>query len=187
MKRAHLERYFLLLILGILGAAWIFYSRESVQDQMGFGLTEAPIVGHLAPDFTLTTAVGESMTLTDYIDREGGTGKPVVINFWASWCGPCRLETPHFQDVSLKYDDQIAVLGINQGESLATIVDFGTSFGLTYPLLHDPASTVNQEYGIMNLPTTVFIDANGVVREVFVGALSQAVLEERINGLLDSR
>lgn len=189
MSKSQLEQWGLLLLLAALGVTWIVYSREPMTPARGFGQTEAPIVGHLAPDFTLpvveNTAVSPtSLSLTDFVDRSGEAGIPVVLNFWASWCGPCRIETPHFQDVSLKYRGQVAVLGINQGESARTIADFGASFGLTYPLLHDADNRVNEAYNVFNLPTTIFIDRYGVVREVYVGAISHAVLLERVNRLI---
>lgn len=189
LPKSQLEQWGLLLLLAALGVAWIVYSREPMTPARGFGLTEAPIVGHLAPDFSLpvvesTAVFPTTVSLTDYIDREAGEGIPVVLNFWASWCGPCRIETPHFQEISLRYRGQVAVLGINQGESARTIADFGTSFGLTYPLLHDGDNRVNEAYNVFNLPTTIFIDRYGIVREVYVGAISHAVLLERVNRLI---
>ncbi|MCA9933436.1 MAG: TlpA family protein disulfide reductase [Ardenticatenaceae bacterium] len=183
--KAHLEQHILLGLLAVLGVTWIWYSQEPMDDPLGFGLTEAPIVGHLAPDFTLSVVGSDdaTVTLSELTSRNGGD-VPVVLNFWASWCGPCRLETPHFQELSLTYQDQVAILGINQGESAATIADFGVSFGLTYPLLYDADNGVNEAYEVFNLPTTIFIDRYGVVREVYVGAISQAVLQERINRLV---
>lgn len=183
MSRSQVERLVLLVLLGVLGAAWIYYSREPAQQTRSF-LAEAPIVGHLSPDFTLPTAAGDTVSLNDYVNRDGTAGRPVVLNFWASWCGPCRLETPHFQELSLRYHDQVVILGVNQGESLETITDFGVSFGLTYPLLYDADNAVNDAYNVFNLPTTVFIDRYGVVSEVYVGAISQGVLMERINRLV---
>lgn len=193
MAKLRLDQWGMLLALAVLGTAWIAYSREAVEPARGFGLTEAPIVGHLAPDFQLPRVMGDNggtavtdnpIHLTHYVDRDGDTGIPVVLNFWASWCGPCRIETPHFQELSLKFHGQAAVLGINQGESVRTIADFGASFGLTYPLLYDADNRVNEAYNVFNLPTTIFIDRYGVVREVYLGAISQAVLLERINRLV---
>ena len=184
MIASRFERTILLLFLTILGGAWISFSRESSSTTEGSVLAEAPIVGHLAPDFTLQTAIGESVSLTDHVDRSGDQGRPVVLNYWASWCGPCRVETPELQDASLKYKNRVAIIGVNQGETPATITKFGTSFGLNYPLLVDENNVVNQLYGVVGLPTTVFIDRKGIVREVFVGILSQATLQERIERLL---
>lgn len=185
MARLRFERTILLVTLTALGISWILFSREEVSQPRTVILTEAPIVGHLAPDFTLTTPQGATVSLTDFVDRDGDSGRPVVLNYWASWCGPCRIETPELQNASLKFKNQVAFLGINQGESVQTVTEFGLSYGLTYPLLVDEDNTVNRTYGINGLPTTVFIDRKGVVRELFVGILNQAVLEDRLKRLLE--
>ncbi len=185
MVRLRFERTILLVVLTALGITWILLSREQTSQSSPILLTEAPIVGHLAPDFTLTTSLGETVSLTDFVDRYGDSGRPVILNYWASWCGPCRIETPHFQNASLKYKNQAVILGINQGEPASTVTEFAVSYGLTYPLLVDEDSAVNMTYGVNSLPTTIFVDRKGVVREVFVGILTQAVLEDRLNRLLE--
>jgi thiol-disulfide isomerase/thioredoxin len=184
LLKSRFEWSIVILVVLLLGGAWIYDSREPVAEPRNFLLTEAPMVGNLAPDFTAQTASGESFTLTDYVDREGNNGRPVVLNFWASWCGPCRMEMPAFERVSLKYADRAAVIGINQAEPAETVLLFGQNTAVTYPLLVDEKWVVNNKYGVSNLPTTIFVDAEGIVREVFVGAMNQAVLEERLNNLL---
>lgn len=171
-------------IVLLLGGAWIIDSREAATEPQNFLLTEAPIVGHLAPDFSATTPEGETFTLTDYVNRDSENGQPVVLNFWASWCGPCRLEMPHFENASLNYKGKAAILGINQAESAATIQDFRQATHVTYPLLVDEDWTVNNLYGVNNLPTTIFVDGKGVVQEVFVGTMNQAVLEDKIDKMI---
>ena len=184
LLKSRLEWAILILAVLLLGGAWIFDSREDVREPQNFLLSEAPIVGNLAPDFTASTADGESFTLTEFVDREGQDGRPVVLNFWASWCGPCRLEMPDFERASLNFAGRAAILGINQAESAETVARFGQNTGVTYPLLVDESWVVNNKYGVSNLPTTVFVGADGVVREVFVGAMNQAVLEDKLNKLL---
>lgn len=184
MFRTRFERSILIIVVTLLGISWIEYSREPVNQPASFDMAEAPLVGHLAPDFTLAQPTGESVTLTDFVDRTGDLGRPVVLNFWASWCGPCRIETPEFQRASLKYLNRVAFLGVNQGEAADVVTEFGISFGLSYPLLVDQSSDVSRLYDINSLPTTVFIDRKGVVREMFFGVLSQATLEDRLNKLL---
>lgn len=185
MLKSRLEWTGLLMMAALLGTTWIFVSRTPPQTSAGpITLTEAPIVGHLAPDFTLQTPLGETITLSEVIDRNGASSLPVVLNFWASWCGPCRVEMPDLQRTSMKYNGRSAIIGVNQGESAATVTDFGNEFGITYPLLVDSDNMINRLYTINSLPTTVFIDANGIVREVQIGILNQAVLEDRIGELL---
>ncbi len=185
MLKSRFEWTILLVIATLLGAAWIVFSQEDMRRVSApESLTEAPIVGHLAPDFTLETAVGETVNLQEVLAENGASGQPVVLNFWASWCGPCRVEMPHFQRASMRYNGRVAFLGINQGEDAPTVSDFGNQFNLTYPLLVDQDSEINRLYNVRGLPTTIFVDGDGVVREVVIGIISQGVLEDRIQGML---
>ncbi|MBK7916330.1 MAG: redoxin domain-containing protein [Chloroflexi bacterium] len=178
MARNRFEWMIWIMMAALLGGGWIFASKEEVKEPRILSLTEAPIVGHLAPDFTLPTTYGETHTLSDY------RGQPVVLNFWASWCGPCRVEMPFFERTQMKYNGRVAILGINQGESADIIRDFGNRQSIDYPLLVDENNDVNLRYTINSLPTTIFVGPDGVVDEVVVGIVSQAVLQDRIEGLL---
>lgn len=142
------------------------------------GLTEAPLAGYAAPAFTLPLVSGESVSLSDY------RGLPVVLNFWATWCPPCRAEIPFFQNASVKYNGQAVILGINDGEAPATVAPFVTEFGMGYPVLLDTDSEVTIRYRVSALPTTIFIDRDGIIREVFPGIMNGAVLESRIEELI---
>ncbi len=175
-----------LLFLAIfLGGGWIVLSQEEVsQPASSITLTEAPIVGHLAPDFTLQTPLGETVVLSEITARAGVQGQPVILNFWASWCGPCRIEMPDLQQTSMKYNGRVAVIGVNQGENNQAITQFGNEFSVTYPLLNDQDQTVNNTYQVNSLPTTIFIDTDGIVREVQIGIITKAVLEDRIEQLI---
>lgn len=185
MLKTRFEWTILLLLTALLGTAWIVVSREPVLQAGGpITLTEAPIVGHPAPDFTLQTAVGQTITLSEITNQAGNSGKPVVINFWASWCAPCRVEMPSLQQASVTYNGRAAFIGINQGEDFSTITEFGNEYSVTYPLLMDPDNRVNRLYDVSSLPTTVFVDQNGIVREVVIGILSEAVLQDRVEGML---
>jgi thiol-disulfide isomerase/thioredoxin len=147
-------------------------------------LTEAPVVGHLAPDFTLQTPLGQEMSMNEIVQATNGNGQPVVLNFWASWCAPCRVEMPHLQNASVKYNGRAAIIGVNQGESQKTVADFAAEQGVTYPLLIDESQEVNYLYDVRGLPTTIFIGPDGMVREVVIGTVTQAVLEDRVEKLL---
>lgn len=169
----------LLVAVALAGGAWIVFSQVPTESaESDAGLTEAPIAGYLAPDFRLDNTVGDGVTLSNY------RGQPVVLNFWASWCPPCRAEIPHFQEASVKYNGQATILGVDQGEPLSVVADFGSLMGVTYPLLLDADNSVNREYGVSALPTTVFVGPDGVIREVYSGIVNGAVLQDRIERLL---
>ncbi len=168
-----------LVVVALFGLAWIAYSQEPVAQTAGAsGLTEAAIAGYLAPQFSLNNTYGEEVTLADF------RGQPVVLNFWATWCPPCRAEIPHLQDASTKYNGQASIVGVDQGEPLSVVADFAASFGMTYPLMLDTELVVSRQYGVVALPQTYFIDADGVIREVYTGIINRAVLEDRIEKLL---
>jgi peroxiredoxin len=171
-----------LALVALMGISWIALSRDDAPGLLPIPAAQAPFVGNLAPDFTLQTIDGRTVTLADYTQ---GEGMPVVLNFWATWCPPCRVEMPFFERASQTYEGRVAILGVNQAEKVETIADYARRNGLTYPLLADTEMKVNNLYAVLNLPTTLFIDRNGVVREILIGTISQAVLEDRIETLLE--
>lgn len=180
MLKTRFEWMVLWLLAVLLGSAWIVISKEPITEEGYVVLTEAPIVGHVAPDFTLTTADATPHTLSNY------RGQPVVLNFWATWCAPCRLEMPDLQQVSETYNGRITIIGVNDDESLDLVTDFAHELGLTYPLLLDNGRIVNNLYDIRSLPTTLFINADGTVAEVIIGPVNEAVLSDRIDELLET-
>ena len=134
---------------------------------------------NLAPDFQLPDLDGQLVALDDL------RGSPVLLNFWATWCGPCRLEMPFIQDI---YEDEgfsdkgLVILAINIGEDSSTVKKFMVGNGLTFPVLLDADQKIAPEYNIRAIPTTFFIDKNGIIRDVKVGAFSsKASLEQILN------
>jgi len=123
-------------------------------------------VGDTALDFTLNNLDGTAVTLSDHL------GQPIVINFWASWCAPCRIEMPELQALHDRYAaDGLVILALNQRESADVAANFFIDeMGLTFtnPLL-DSESEVATKYGLRNLPTTLFIDAEGQVTVIHRG------------------
>ncbi len=117
--------------------------------------------GELAPDFKLETLEGETVQLSDY------QGKKVLLNFWATWCGPCREEMPAMQDFYDEFADEIEVLAVNVTSSEKTIddvQDFIDEFDFTYPTLLDIDMSVSNEYKAVGLPTTYFIGTDGKIQ-----------------------
>ena len=171
------------IYLGILIAAlaWIFVSADRGGISTA-GAIPAPRQGFLAPDFTLSTPDGEAFTLSKL------RGQAVLINLWATWCPPCRAEMPAIQELYDEYKDQgFVVLAINmtyQDDSLA-ITSFIRENQLSFPVLIDETGDVARKYELRSLPSSFFIDHNGIIQEVVIGGpMSEALLRTRIESLL---
>ncbi len=166
------------LLLGavfVLGAAWIWVGRVPQGSAAAIrGLPAAPAVGHPAPDFTLTTVAGETFTLSAL------RGKPVVLNFWATWCPPCRAELPELQAASARYADQVIIVGVNQAEPADAVRGFAGQFGLTFPIPLDEQAVVSRQYAVRSLPTTFFVDRNGIIRRIQSGPVTEATLAQAL-------
>ena len=144
----------------------------------------SPVPEHrTAPGFTLPLLDGTGPTsLARY------PGKIVVLNLWASWCGPCRDESPKLQSVWESYRSLgVQFLGVDQQDSKAEASAFVREFGLTYPIAFDPDGSVAASYGALGLPTTFVIDASGVIRYRFLGRVDPAGLQDVLQGLMAER
>ena len=173
--------FWLLLALVILvaGGAWVWANRVPA-DALAELRTPAPAVDHPAPDFTAPLLSGESFSLG------GAQGTPVILNFWATWCGPCRAEMPVIQAAAKNYGERIHFVAVNQGEESAVIQPFVDEFGLTFPIALDQDQAVGSDlYNVTGLPTTFFIDGDGTVRRVWMGEMNAITLEEGIAEILD--
>lgn len=125
--------------------------------------------GESAPDFTLTTLSGEQLSLSDL------RGKKVILNFWATWCGPCRAEMPDMQKFYESHQDEVEILAVNVTESEASAenVDlFVEDYGLTFPILLDEKSQVVTTYQALTIPTSYLIDSNGVIQNRMIGPMN---------------
>ena len=133
-----------------------------------------PVVGGRAPDFVLREpGTGRLVKLSDY------RGKTVVLNFWATWCGPCRFEMPEFQKTYAEGGGKdVTILAVDFRESDEQVLYFQEQFGLTFPLVLDRQGTVAAHYGVEGFPATFFIDREGIVRAKNLGPVSGPVLAE---------
>jgi peroxiredoxin len=126
----------------------------------------APAPGRTAPDFQLQDLDGQAVSLS------GLLGKPVMVNFWATWCGPCRQEMPFIQEV---YNDPewaeagLVILAVNIGQSPEVVREFMDDNGLTFTVLLDTKSEVAEMYNVSGIPTTYFVDKNGIIGDVKIG------------------
>lgn len=122
--------------------------------------------GAKAPDFELKTLTGETVKLSDF------RGKKVLLNFWATWCGPCKEEVPHLEKFSKEAGDDVVILAVNIDPQL-DVKGFAKQYGITFPVLLDEDDHVNTTYKIVAIPTTYFINSKGIIESKFPGAMSE--------------
>lgn len=127
-----------------------------------------------APDFTVYDAQGNEVKFSDF------AGKPVVINFWASWCPPCKSEMPHFNKIYAEEKDNVVFMMIDlvdgQRETQAKGQQYIDEMGYEFPIYFDNELDAGNTYGIMSIPTTVFIDASGNIQAGYRGAIDEKTL-----------
>src|SRR5581483_1003170 len=179
----------ILLVGGaLIGAA--LYLQSSSTSAANFTPQEntAPLVsppgsafapGSPAPDITVSTLDGKTIQLSDF------RGKPVMINFWASWCGPCTAEMKNIEAVYQKHtSDDFVILAVNQGENDDTIKGYGELWKLHFRLVRDQNQDAGRRYKVQALPTTVFVDKNGNIHEIHIGGpMTQEFIEKRVNDM----
>ena len=134
--------------------------------------TEAPDLS--APDFTVYDAQGNEVKLSDYF------GKPIVLNFWASWCGPCKMEMPYFEEVYQQIADRVQFLMVNSTDGSSETVESASAFiteqGYTFPVFYDTSFEASINYQAFSLPTTYFISAEGELIAKATGSIDKDTL-----------
>lgn len=144
--------------------------------------------GDIPPDFTLTSLDGEDITLSDL------RGKKVVLNFWATWCPPCKAEMPHMQSFYDEYakEKNVEIIAVNLTDAerdvtadakVDTVMTFRDSFELTFPILLDPDNEAGLNYQVITIPTTYFIDSNGYIQRAIRGPMDVDMLNDYVDAL----
>ncbi|MBN8209323.1 TlpA family protein disulfide reductase [Bacillus sp. NTK071] len=141
---------------------------EPVTGEQEVGINE----GNVAPDFTLYSLEGQEVRLSDY------RGKVVFVNFWATWCPPCKAEMPHmeefYQEKAEEYDAEILAVNITSEESSAQVVEeFINKYEITFPVLMDTEGEQAENFATITIPTTYVIDKNGIIMKRLVGPMSK--------------
>jgi len=169
----------------VVGALALFQLRTQGTSAVGgFVVADyqarAEVESSPAPDFELALLEkGKPIRLSSF------RGHVVVLNFWASWCAPCRVEAPGLRRVSQRYRDQgVRFLGVDYRDDAAAARAFVDEFRLGYPSVSDPSGSLTHDYELIGFPTTFIIDPAGTMRYRFVGYLDEAVLEEALNDVL---
>ena len=145
-------------------------------------LSIEPKAGGLAPDFEISGFDGSRQRLSDY------RGKPVYLNFWATWCIPCQIELPEMQELLDRHKDELAIITVNRAEPLSRAENFFRNIeklngepGISFTVDGmDPDDTLYNEYRGLGMPVSVFIDANGKVVKVFNGLIDLSIMEESL-------
>ena len=173
-----LAAVFVLAALGLL-----IYSVSSVKNDTDSGLAlQPPGQAQPAADFTLPdAATGKSVHL-----QSETRAHPVVLDFWATWCGPCRQELPHLSALARKYQGRVAFFGVNSNDQSPAITAFAGQNGMAFPTLADAGHEAAAQYGADALPTLVVIDRQGRVRLITQGYDPGADLEASLSKDLDT-
>ncbi len=170
--------------LGIAALVW-FFNRPGDLSFRSVTLTAAasgpaPKEGQPAPDFSVPLLDGSAFRLSDH------RGQAIWINFWATWCPPCRAEMPDIQEVYTAYRDQgLRVVALSIGEARGDVQAYVNKTGLTFDIGLDSDTSVSAQYRIVGIPTHFFVDRDGVLREIRIGALNKKGMEERVLSLLE--
>jgi len=138
---------------------------------------QAEMVGDLAPNFEFLGEQGHLLQLSDF------AGTPVVLNFWASWCPPCRMEKPHFQQAFEEYGNDVKFIVLNVDEPIEVARAYADEEGFTFPLYFDETNEGAAAFGVTAVPETFFIDADGVISARFMGAIDFHTIEHSIKDM----
>lgn len=184
----------LLVIAALIAIATISFVRDNIDEQeafageqMGTDLANNPAneglgQGNTAPNFTLTTLEGEEVSLSDY------KGKKVVLNLWATWCGPCKAEMPHLQNYyeDMAEKDNVEILAVNltnQDVGVDKVKTFQEDYALSFPIPLDEDGVVEYMYQAVTIPTTYMIDTTGTIQNKIVGPMDEQMLADYISNL----
>lgn len=184
----------LLVIAGLVAIATITFVKNNVDktealsnQQLGTDLATNPAneglgKGDGAPNFTLTTLEGKEVSLADY------KGKKVVLNFWATWCPPCKAEMPHMQNYyeDMAEQENVEILAVNL-DSANTGIDkvkaFQEDYALSFPIPIDEEGLVGETYQAITIPTTYMIDTTGIIQNKIIGPMDEQMLTELVSEL----
>ncbi|MDR2779664.1 MAG: TlpA family protein disulfide reductase [Synergistaceae bacterium] len=163
-----------------MGMSYFSYDKLSRKEENGFGAKEIQTAESkiAAADFTVLDSNGKEVKLSDM------RGKPTVVNFWATWCPPCRSEMPHFQKAYESLGEKVNFMMIDLlagGETRQKARQYAGGEGFSFPIYYDATGEASGKYNVSAIPTSIFIDANGSVTETVIGAMNASTLMRNID------
>ncbi len=180
-----------LLFICVFAYRQIFNAKESYnnkEEQKEKQLTAEPVLQSetkagdeiKAPAFTLTSTNGKQINLSDY------KGKIVILDFWATWCAPCRKGIPDLIEIQKQYKDNVVIVGISldQQNTISYVIPFMKEFGINYPVVYGNEKVVVDYGSIPSIPTSFIIDNNGNVVDVFIGLVPKSTYVTKIKNLI---
>lgn len=175
------QRRIIYSIILVLGFVWTLFSADKSGISTN-GKIYAPQTGFLAPDFEMKTPTGETVKLSDL------RGQAVLVNLWATWCPPCRAEMQSIEKVYREYKEQgFTVLAVNMTyqDDASKIMPFVKEQNLTFPILLDATGKMATAYQMKSLPSSFFVDRDGIIEEVVIGGpMAEALLRTRVEKIL---
>ncbi|MGF9823183.1 TlpA family protein disulfide reductase [Brevibacillus agri] len=173
----------LLLAVLVIAGAGIAVGEKPESSASVVADVQKPEVGYMAPHFTLTGLDNQTYKV------EGKRNKPLLLNFWASWCGPCRMEAPDLQKIYEKYGGQIDMYGVNvtSSDNPEAAQAFVQTYKLTFPIPMDVSGSVSNRYLVQAFPTTYLIDAQGIIRKKIIGMIDASTLELELRQLQNEK
>ena len=171
----------IVLVIASLFGWWELASNSPTNSVFDAGESSLKIkVGEQVPNFRLPTSDDSELLLSDF------AGRAVVLNFWATWCSPCRAEMPALQQIANEYEPsgELVVVGINMMEPAEAVKSFTKELGLSFPMVLDREGVLAARYGLIGLPATFFIDADGILQAQTLGQLHGELLDDGIYAVL---
>lgn len=162
----------------VLSAAYFIYSRVEFDSNINGDLSAGVTTGSPAADFKVYDSEGNSVNLSD------NKGKPTVVNFWATWCSPCKEELPYFNTLAEEMGDKVNFMMVNveagSDNTFNDVLDFVKKNNYSFPVYHDRESDASKAYGVQSIPMTLFIDAQGNIVGSRIGSMSEKMLRDYI-------
>jgi cytochrome c biogenesis protein CcmG/thiol:disulfide interchange protein DsbE len=169
-------------LLALLGSQLLVAAPDQGQASSSGNSDRSPLIGHPAPDFTLASLSTHSASAVHLASFKG---RPLMLNFWASWCDPCKREAPLLEATWQRVQGQgVVFLGIDFEDAKGDALNFLQTYGITYPNVIDAGGSVAISYGVSGVPETFFIDRHGVIVHKVIGELTEQTLQSNLQVLV---